>query len=195
MRSSASRGSLGTHMARLAIILIGFAAVLAACGGGGSTSSTRAAGGAAAVTTAGYIARADQICQVFKDKRRALQSQANEAVTRSSSNLATARLVAAQRLSLLVRKLQSIDRTATAQLRAIPVPPGDSGVLTGWIAAHQTEVVAEGNVASDLARQTRTSVLQQHVAALDSDVAALRSNESKQAAIARAYGFKVCDSA
>ncbi|MGI8428666.1 MAG: hypothetical protein ACR2OB_05045 [Solirubrobacteraceae bacterium] len=145
-----------------------------------------------AATKAAYIARADQVCQAGKTKQRSLHGQLIAATTRQASNLTVARLVAARRLSVLYRHLQAIEQATNAQLRAIPRPASDAGVLNEWIRAHDAEAVDVGKTATDVGKQTPTSVMQPHIRLLVEDQRALEAAVSQENGIARRYGFGIC---
>ena len=155
-------------------------AVLAAgCGGGSKDTTTQVATsrGGTPASKAHYVELADAICRNHQSRREDLESQASELGPLTSKEKA-------RRVAALLRQESANRRNEVEELRAVPPPRADIGLVASILSLVSAE----------------TAVLERWADAYDrGDAKAIRRLQirlgltaGRVAGRAREYGFEVC---
>lgn len=165
-------------------------AVLAGCGAssGGSSSSTEAgAGGEGALTKAGFVAKADVICEASKAKQEPLRKRLEEVARKARGEEQGSGGITdgtRRELAQALGRIVAMSEAGQSQIQALGIPKEDAGQLEAIF--QKVESSFESSLAYGAA-------LEQHEDAKAQAVAEKANTETHETAVlAKQYGFKVC---
>lgn len=184
-----------TRRAALAAVAVAVGLIGGGCGSSDSgttthsTSTQQVAARPAAPTRAQYIAQADAVCTRENEQRaplareeKALTTQFRAVARSQGENTAEAELL--PKLAPLWKREVALYRAGSAQLQALPVPPGDAATI-GKIA------VAEGDIAADT-ENVIEAVRQHETLTARTAKEAVQAKVKVRNALEQGYGFQVC---
>jgi hypothetical protein len=161
------------------LAVLGLTMVVSGCGGGGHAATTATTtSGAPAPAKAQFIAQADAVCGQFRASLAQFKSQSRALTALGDTPKAFA--LAAP----LFRRVQVLQQGELSRLRALPLPAGDTTIVSNYFDQGAKSVALIGTLADAFAKADRTAI-----ARIEQDGSRLTATAK---GLAQGYGFKVC---